>query len=187
LYTVKSFIKQPEHHAAVQEVPPPAPEKPAPAKPAKQVTDNIPTAKPVDSAPPKAQPVNASAPTSPANNENVVPKAQPVEAAPAATSAPQPAQPATATKGLRLQLIADANADEPSRWVRVIAIRNGKEESIYADTLPPGKTFPIDEPWVADSFIISMREASAVGIIQNGGSPQKYELPGFQRVKIPVN
>ncbi|MDR0533296.1 MAG: helix-turn-helix domain-containing protein [Verrucomicrobiales bacterium] len=187
LYTVKSFIKQPEHHAAVQEVPPPAPEKPAPAKPAKPVTDNIPTAKAMDNNnPPKATAVTSSQPTSPEKSaQQTEPlKATPVEQTPTAQtqSAPPPA-----TKGLRLQLIADANADEKSRWVRIIAIRNGKEESIYADALPPGKVFPIDDPWVADGYIIIMSEASVIGIIQNGGSPQKYELPGVQRVRLPVN
>jgi cytoskeletal protein RodZ len=167
LYTVRSFIGKPEKPAAtVTEVPPLAVvEKPATPKPP---SDNIPTAKPTDTAPPKAPvPVPVPAP------DSTAPKPQLIET-------PSP-------KELRLQLIADADADETSRWALVIAIRNGKEENIYADTLPPGKVFPADKPWTADSFIISMREASAVGIIQNGGEPQKYELPGFQRVKLPVN
>jgi cytoskeletal protein RodZ len=176
LYTISSFIGKADKPVTVTEIQPqPAvAEKPATPKPAKPVTDNIPTAKPADSTPPKA-PAVATAPAP----DNTAPKAQPVE-----TPAPAPAPVA---KGLKLQLIADADADEKSRWVRIIAIRNGKEESIYADTLPPGKVFPIDEPWLADGFIIIMSEASAVGIIQNGGSPQKYELPGVQRVKLPVN
>ena len=89
-------------------------------------------------------------------------------------------------KGLRLQLAADSNAEEAARWVRVKANRAGKEETLFEGNLPPGKNFP-EEAWVAESYTVFMREASAISIIQNGGTPQKYELPGVQRIKLPVN
>ncbi|MDR1304714.1 MAG: helix-turn-helix domain-containing protein [Verrucomicrobiales bacterium] len=182
LYTIRSFINhQPLLVEAAAAAPPPEPAASVSANPTQE---RIPVAKPVDQAPVKPVAVNqpaAPAPAPAADRDRPPPKARPVEAAAA------PATPPAATKGLRLQLVADAAADESSRWVRVVAIRNGKEERVYADILPPGKTFPLDEPWVADAFVISMREAAVIGIIQNGGAPQKYELPGIQRVKLPAN
>ncbi|MDR1146714.1 MAG: helix-turn-helix domain-containing protein [Verrucomicrobiales bacterium] len=186
LYTIRSFINQPPPLVeAATAAPPP---EPAASVSANQPQERIPVAKPVDQAPVKPVAVNqpaAPAPAPAADRDRQPPKARPVEAAAAPPAAP--ATPPAATKGLRLQLVADTDADESSRWVRVVAIRNGKEERVYADILPPGKTFPPDEPWVADAFVVSMREAAVIGIVQNGGAPQKYELPGIQRVKLPAN
>ncbi|MDR1191659.1 MAG: helix-turn-helix domain-containing protein [Verrucomicrobiales bacterium] len=157
LYTVHSFSNQPP----AQTIIPPAP---APLGP----VDHLPVAKPMTGATPAGTQPRAEVPLSP----------RPRLAVPA---------PPPAAKGLRLQLIADADADEKSRWVRVTAIRDGREEKIYQDSLPGGGVFPAGVPWVADAFIIKMGEASAIGIIQNGGPVQKYELPGVQIIKLPVD
>jgi cytoskeleton protein RodZ len=168
LYTVRTFIAQPPDPPT--ETTAPEPEPPPVTKPA---DDDIPVAKPVEMLPPKAQPLN---PPPPANSEPAAPKAP--------ESVPQPA---AIVNGLRLQLIADADVDEKSRWVRVTAVRDGKKEELFGGHLPAGSVFPADTPWIADFFIIRMSEASAIGIIQNGGVIQKYELPGAQTVRLPVN
>jgi cytoskeletal protein RodZ len=181
LYTVRPFITKPDQREVAAEPPRPAPAQPTVAK----KNPEAPLAKPAGRAePPVAKPVE---------NSPAKPPAAPVASASAEAVEPAPplAKPAAATavagKGLRLQLVADADAGEAERWVRVFAIVNGRQESIYADFLPAGKPFPADEPWTADGFVVVMSEASVIGIIQNGGAPQKYELPGNQRVKLPVN
>ncbi len=145
-----------------------------------------PRAEPVERPAPRAEVVEPAAPRAvPVSDDPAaVPRALPVEGmeAPAAAEATVP----DAVTHL-LQLRAEPLASDRERWVRVIAIRGGREEIVFEDLLPPGRVTPFTagEAWQAEAFIITMREASAIEIIFNGDNAGKYEQSGVQRVRIP--
>ncbi len=132
--------------------------------------DGVPMAKPLEN-PLPAKPI---AP---------VPSAVPV-ATPVTEPAAAVVVPATGTN--KLQLIASDSVPQVDRWVKVIGIRGGKEIVLFEDILPAAQTSPgVDQPWVADSFIVTFREASAVEVIYNGTNWGPYPKQGPQRVSMP--
>jgi cytoskeleton protein RodZ len=108
------------------------------------------------------------------------------QAAPPKAEAP-PAQ-AAAVAVHRLDLMADPNIPEEDRWVRVIAIQDGKETEFFKGIVPPGGVVPAPEaePWYAEGFIITFREASSFSIIYNGNNEGKYPQSGIQTIRIPA-
>ncbi|MDD5260423.1 MAG: helix-turn-helix domain-containing protein [Methylacidiphilales bacterium] len=132
----------------------------------------------------KAEPITPRAETV-APNPAEPAKAEPVT--PPAPVADKPPVPKPVVYPNRLELQADADAREEARWVRVTAIRAGKEETLFEDILPAGDIMPKPDqtPWTADAFVINMREAAVVNIIYNGQNYGKYDQPGLQRVRVP--
>ncbi len=132
----------------------------------------------------KAEPLTPRAVTV-APNPAEPTKAEPV--APPAPAVEKPPVPKPVIYPNKLELQADADAKEEARWVRVTAIRAGKEETLFEDILPAGEIMPKPDqtPWTADAFVINMREAGVVDIIYNGQNYHKYDQPGLQRVRVP--
>ena len=137
-----------------------------------------------------------AAPVTTTKAEPVTPRAEPIPAqtapvavpvVPAAPQAVQEKQAAVLEYANKLKLQADAETREENRWVRVTAVRAGKEQTLFDDILPAGELMPKPDqtPWTADAFVVNMREASAVSIIYNGQNYGKYDSPGLQRVRIP--
>lgn len=141
---------------------------------------------------PKAQPlkptnsVNPAMPTPPSVAPALPAAAIPI-APPVAQVEPAPAvREDVATGANKLQLIADGNAAESDRWVRVVGVRAGKEITLFESILPAASVVPSQEQaWVADSFVVTFREASAVEVIYNGTNYGPYPKPGPQRVPMP--
>jgi cytoskeletal protein RodZ len=147
-------------------------EQPPEIKPAVLVEPPaIPRAQPVESETVEKEPVAKPIPAA-------IPIAQPIEDAAAVAEA--------VTGTHQLQLIGNAAASETDRWVRVVGVRGGKEVVLFENILPAGQTAPgLEQPWVADSFIITFRESSAVDVIFNGVNHGPYPKAGPQKVPIP--
>jgi hypothetical protein len=110
------------------------------------------------------------------------PKAEAVEVE------PEPSK-AAAVAVHRLELMADTGIRDEDRWVRVIAIQDGKEVEFFKGIVPPGAVIPGPdaEPWYAEGFIITFREASGFSIIYNGNNEGKYPQSGIQTIRIPAS
>jgi cytoskeleton protein RodZ len=142
-------------------------------RPASTTEEGVPQAKPLEN-PKPAEPILPP--------PSAVPVATPV-AAPVVEAAPAPA-PVTGSNSL--QLIASASVPQVDRWVKVVGIRGGREIIFFEDILPAAQTAPgVEQPWVADSFVVTFREASAVEVIYNGTNYGPYPKAGPQRVNMP--
>ncbi|MDZ4787488.1 MAG: helix-turn-helix domain-containing protein [Blastochloris sp.] len=130
-------------------------------------------------------PVLEAKPAVPVEQVSKPPEAVPI-AAPVAQVAPPAAPETPVTSGNKLQLTANANAADADRWVRVVGLRAGKEVTLFEGTLAAAIVAPSSEqPWIADSFIVTFREASAVEVIYNGTNYGPYPKSGPQRISMP--
>ena len=73
-------------------------------------------------------------------------------------------------------------------WVRIVAVKDGKEEVVFEDTIDEDDIMPHkrDEPWKGDSFVITTREAADAEIIFNDSNFGTYEKPGPQTFRLPA-
>ena len=141
------------------------------------------------------QPEAAKTPT--AGEEAFVKAAVPVKTAEAVNPAPAAPTPATTLPPVQT---SDQTAPKPAvphklriyakqdTWVRIVAIRDGKEEMIFEDTIDEEEMMPRqrDEAWAGDSFIVTTREAADAEIIFNDSNFGTYEKPGPQTFRLPA-
>jgi len=94
-----------------------------------------------------------------------------------ATPTPKPATPQL----LRIRAKKDT-------WVRIVAIRDGKEIQLFEDTIDEDDTLPDkgDPAWSADSFVVTTREAADAEIIFNESNFGVYEKSGPQTFSLPA-
>jgi hypothetical protein len=73
-------------------------------------------------------------------------------------------------------------------WVRIVAIRDGKEVQLFEDTIDEDDVIPAkDEPaWLGEAFIVTTREAADAEIIFNDSNFGPYEKPGPQTFRLPA-
>lgn len=134
---------------------------------------------------PKAQPLKPTSPPLPTPVQNL-PAAIPLAPAVVQAESPAAAVEESAVGANKLQLVGNGNAPESDRWVRVVGMRAGKEVVLFESILPAALATPSSEQsWVADSFIVTFREASAVDVIYNGTNYGPYPKSGPQRVSMP--
>jgi cytoskeletal protein RodZ len=136
-----------------------------------------------------AEKPEAPAPTPPASADGFVKSAIPVKPGnpPASSSLPMvqssdntPPKPATPQQ-LRIKAKKDT-------WVRVVAIRDGKEVQVFEDTIDENDLVPAqDDPaWNGEAFIITTREAADAEIIFNESNFGPYEKAGPQTFRLPA-
>jgi cytoskeletal protein RodZ len=136
--------------------------------------------------------------TKPASGEESFVKAAiPVKSAEPAT--PSTAAPAPATSLPPVQS-SDQAPPKPSvphqlrifakkdTWVRIVALRDGKEEVVFEDTIDEDDMMPRkrDDAWTGDSFVVTTREAADAEIIFNDSNFGTYEKPGPQTFRLPA-
>ena len=117
-------------------------------------------------------------PAAPAKSEPAPPTSSSLPAVQASdTAAPKAATP----NQLRIRAKKDT-------WVRVIAIRDGKEVQVFEDTIDEDDMIPAkDDPaWVGESFVVTTREAADAEIIFNDSNFGAYEKPGNQTFRLPA-
>ncbi len=73
-------------------------------------------------------------------------------------------------------------------WVRIVAVKDGKEEVLFEDTIDEDEMMPRkrDDAWTGDSFIVTTREAADAEIIFNDSNFGTYEKPGPQTFRLPA-
>ena len=73
-------------------------------------------------------------------------------------------------------------------WVRIVAIRDGKEIQLFEDTIDEDDIVPAkDDPaWSGEAFIVTTREAADAEIIFNDSNFGPYEKPGPQTFRLPA-
>lgn len=73
-------------------------------------------------------------------------------------------------------------------WVRIVSVRDGKEEVVFEDTIDEDDMMPRqrDDAWTGDSFIVTTREAADAEIIFNDSNFGTYEKPGPQTFRLPA-
>lgn len=73
-------------------------------------------------------------------------------------------------------------------WVRIVAIRDGKEVQLFEDTIDEDDIIPAkDDPaWLGEAFIVTTREAADAEIIFNDSNFGPYEKPGPQTFRLPA-
>ena len=116
-----------------------------------------------------AEPVAQAQPSAPATT---LPPVQSSDQAP-----PKPAVP----HQLRIYAKKDT-------WVRIVAVKDGKEEVLFEDTIDEDEMMPRkrDDAWTGDSFIVTTREAADAEIIFNDSNFGTYEKPGPQTFRLPA-
>jgi cytoskeleton protein RodZ len=111
-----------------------------------------------------------------------------------------PAKPGEALSSLPMVQNSDSNAPKTSSpqqlrikakkdtWVRIVAIRDGKEIQLFEDTIDEDDVVPAkDDPaWLGEAFIVTTREAADAEIIFNDSNFGPYEKPGPQTFRLPA-
>jgi cytoskeletal protein RodZ len=111
-----------------------------------------------------------------------------------------PAKPGEALSSLPMVQNSDSNAPKTSSpqqlrikakkdtWVRIVAIRDGKEIQLFEDTIDEDDIIPAkDDPaWLGEAFIVTTREAADAEIIFNDSNFGPYEKPGPQTFRLPA-
>jgi cytoskeletal protein RodZ len=111
-----------------------------------------------------------------------------------------PAKPGEPLSSLPMVQNSDSNAPKTSSpqqlrikakkdtWVRIVAIRDGKEIQLFEDTIDEDDIVPAkDDPaWVGEAFIVTTREAADAEIIFNDSNFGPYEKPGPQTFRLPA-
>ena len=123
--------------------------------------------------------VKAAVPVKPA--EPAAPTATPTSTLPPVQSSDQaPSKPAVPHQ-LRIYAKKDT-------WVRIVAVKDGKEEVLFEDTIDEDDMMPRkrDDAWKGDSFIVTTREAADAEIIFNDSNFGTYEKPGPQTFRLPA-
>jgi cytoskeletal protein RodZ len=129
------------------------------------------------------------APTPPVSTDGFVKSAIPVKPGNPSTSSSlpmvqssdnTPPKPATPQQ-LRIKAKKDT-------WVRVVAVRDGKEVQVFEDTIDEDDLVPgRDDPaWTGEAFIVTTREAADAEIIFNDSNFGPYEKPGPQTFRLPA-
>jgi len=119
------------------------------------------------------KPVESVAPTTPPPvSATTLPPVQSSDQAP-----PKPAVP----HQLRIYAKKDT-------WVRIVAVKDGKEEVLFEDTIDEDEMMPRkrDDAWTGDSFVVTTREAADAEIIFNDSNFGTYEKPGPQTFRLPA-
>lgn len=140
---------------------------------------------------------DTGAPTAPSANPNE-------EFVKAATPAKSTEPAKTETPALSSSLPAVQTSDTPApkagtpnqlrirakkdTWVRVVAIRDGKEVQVFEDTIDEDDMMPDknDPAWTGESFVVTTREAADAEIIFNDSNFGAYEKPGNQTFRLPA-
>ena len=143
----------------------------------------------------KTEPAAAASPTGNANGE-FVKAATPAKAAETAKtetpSAPSSSLPAVQTSDTPAPKTATPHQlrirAKKDTWVRVVAIRDGKEVQVFEDTIDEDDTMPDknDPAWTGESFVVTTREAADAEIIFNDSNFGAYEKPGNQTFRLPA-
>ena len=111
-----------------------------------------------------------------------------------------PAKPGEPLSSLPMVQNSDSNAPKTSSpqqlrikakkdtWVRIVAIRDGKEIQLFEDTIDEDDIIPAkDDPaWLGEAFIVTTREAADAEIIFNDSNFGPYEKPGPQTFRLPA-
>ena len=111
-----------------------------------------------------------------------------------------PAKPGEPLSSLPMVQNSDSNAPKTSSpqqlrikakkdtWVRIVAIRDGKEIQLFEDTIDEDDVVPAkDDPaWLGEAFIVTTREAADAEIIFNDSNFGPYEKPGPQTFRLPA-
>ena len=132
----------------------------------------------------------------PAGEEAFVKAAVPVKPVEPAAQAPAPA-PATTLPPVQSSDQAPPKPAVPHQlriyakkdtWVRIVSVRDGKEEVLFEDTIDEDEMMPRkrDDAWTGDSFVVTTREAADAEIIFNDSNFGTYEKPGPQTFRLPA-
>ena len=111
-----------------------------------------------------------------------------------------PAKPGEPLSSLPMVQNSDSNAPKTSSpqqlrikakkdtWVRIVAIRDGKEIQLFEDTIDEDDIIPAkDDPaWLGEAFIVTTCEAADAEIIFNDSNFGPYEKPGPQTFRLPA-
>jgi hypothetical protein len=136
-------------------------------------------------------------PKSATGEDSFVKAAIPVKSAEPATPAPAAPAPATSLPPVQSSDQAPAKPAVPHQlrifakkdtWVRIVAVRDGKEEVVFEDTIDEDDMMPRkrDDAWTGDSFVVTTREAADAEIIFNDSNFGTYEKPGPQTFRLPA-
>ncbi|NDE85698.1 MAG: helix-turn-helix domain-containing protein [Verrucomicrobia bacterium] len=138
----------------------------------------------------------ATAAVAPNSNEEFVKTATPAKSTePAKTetsAAPSSSLPAVQTSDTPAPKTATPNQlrirAKKDTWVRVVAIRDGKEVQVFEDTIDEDDMMPDknDPAWTGESFVVTTREAADAEIIFNDSNFGAYEKPGNQTFRLPA-
>lgn len=142
-----------------------------------------------------AQPQETKA--KPAGEEAFVKAAIPVKPADATAATTTPPAPATTLPPVQSSDQAPPKPAVPHQlrifakkdtWVRIVAVRDGKEEVLFEDTIDEDEMMPRkrDDAWTGDSFVVTTREAADAEIIFNDSNFGTYEKPGPQTFRLPA-
>ena len=125
--------------------------------------------------------VKAAVPVKPAEPAAQTPAPAPATTLPPVQSSDQvPSKPAVPHQ-LRIYAKKDT-------WVRIVSVRDGKEEVLFEDTIDEDEMMPRkrDDAWTGDSFVVTTREAADAEIIFNDSNFGTYEKPGPQTFRLPA-
>ena len=105
----------------------------------------------------------------------------PASSLPAVQTSDTPAPKAATPNQLRIRAKKDT-------WIRVVAIRDGKEVQVFEDTIDEDDMMPEknDPAWTGESFVVTTREAADAEIIFNDSNFGAYEKPGNQTFRLPA-
>jgi cytoskeleton protein RodZ len=131
------------------------------------------------------------------SEDSFVKAAIPVKSAEPATSAAATPAPATTLPPVQSSDQAPPKPSVPHQlrifakkdtWVRIVAVRDGKEEVVFEDTIDEDDMMPRkrDDAWTGDSFLVTTREAADAEIIFNDSNFGTYEKPGPQTFRLPA-
>ena len=142
-----------------------------------------------------AQPQETKA--KPAGEEAFVKTAIPVKPADATASTTTPPAPATTLPPVQSSDQAPPKPAVPHQlrifakkdtWVRIVAVRDGKEEVLFEDTIDEDDMMPRkrDDAWTGDSFVVTTREAADAENSFTDSNFGTYEKPGPQTFRLPA-
>lgn len=131
-------------------------------------------------------PIGAVEKTAPTDTETSatatsVKAGEPISSLPMVQNSDNSAPKASSPQQLRIKAKKDT-------WVRIVAIRDGKEVQLFEDTIDEDDVIPAkDDPaWLGEAFIVTTREAADAEIIFNDSNFGPYEKPGPQTFRLPA-
>lgn len=127
--------------------------------------------------------VEKTAPTAAENSATAtsVKAGEPISSLPMVQNSDNSTPKASSPQQLRIKAKKDT-------WVRIVAIRDGKEVQLFEDTIDEDDVIPAkDDPaWLGEAFIVTTREAADAEIIFNDSNFGPYEKPGPQTFRLPA-
>lgn len=127
--------------------------------------------------------VEKTAPTAAENSATAtsVKAGEPISSLPMVQNSDNSTPKASSPQQLRIKAKKDT-------WVRIVAIRDGKEVQLFEDTIDEDDIIPAkDDPaWLGEAFIVTTREAADAEIIFNDSNFGPYEKPGPQTFRLPA-